>query len=62
MQKKTYGDKQREAQQARKQEELQAKAAKNAPAPNSSESEAVAETTEAGKKKPKADKRGRRPV
>ena len=62
MQKKTYGDKQREAQQARKQEELKAKAAKNSPAPNSSEADAVAETPGAGKKKPKADKRGRHPV
>jgi hypothetical protein len=62
MQKKTYGDKQREAQQAKKQEELKAKAAKNSPAPDSSEASAVAKTTEAGKKKPKADKRGRRPV
>ena len=62
MQKKTYGDKQREAQQAKKQEELKAKAVKNSSAPNPSEADAVAETTEAGKKKPKADKRGRRPV
>lgn len=62
MQKKTYGDKQREAQQAKKQEELKAKAAKNSSAPNSSKADAVAETTDAGKKKPKADKRGRRPV
>ena len=61
MQKKTYGDKQREAQQLKKQEE-KAKPAKNSPAPKSSEADAVAETTEAGKKKPKADKRGRRPV
>jgi hypothetical protein len=62
MQKKTYGDKQREAQQVKKQEELRAKATKDSSAPDSSEAPAVANTTEAGKKIPKADKRVRRPA
>ena len=62
MQKKTYGDKQREAQQLKKLEELRARAAKNSPAPDSSEAGAVADKTEAAKKAPKSNKRVRRPA
>jgi hypothetical protein len=54
MQKKTYGDKQREAQQLKKEEEARARAAKNSPAPDSSKTPA--------EKRPKADKLGRRPA
>ena len=62
MQKKTYGDKQREAQQAKKQEELWARAAKNSPAPNSPEEGAEAKTTRAVKKASKSGKPARRPA
>jgi hypothetical protein len=63
MEKKTYGDKQREAQQLKKLEELRARAAKNSPTPDSSETAAaVPDKTEAAKKTPKADKRVRRPA
>jgi hypothetical protein len=62
MQKKTYGDKQREAQQLKKEEELRARAAKDSPAPDSSEADAVARTTQEVKKTSKAAKRVRRPA
>jgi len=63
VQKKTYGDKQREAQRLKKQEELSSKAAKNVAPPDPSEAGATpADTTEATKKTPKANKRGRRPA
>jgi hypothetical protein len=45
MQKKTYADKQREAQQLKKQEELRARANKS-PAPDSPEADAVAKAKE----------------
>jgi hypothetical protein len=54
MQKKTYADKQREAQQLKKQEALRARA-KNSPAPDSPEADAVARTKEV-KKTSKADR------
>jgi len=61
MQKKTYGDKQREAQQLKKLEELRARAgAKSSPEPDSSEASAPAKPTEEVKKKSKAVKRPRR--
>ena len=58
MQKKTYGDKQREAQQLKKQEALRAIATKqSSPTPDSSKDAA------AKKEKPlKTDKRVRRPA
>ena len=59
MDKKTFGDKQREAQQLKKQEELKARLAKNPPAPDSSEASEVPTKTEAVKKTPKAGKRAR---
>jgi len=63
MQKKTYGDKQREAQQLKRQEELSARAAKEASPPDPSEAGPTpADTTEATKKTPKAINRGRRPA
>jgi len=63
MEKKTYGDKQREAQQLKKLEELRARAAKTSPAPDSSETSAAPPNkTKAVKKTPKADKRVRRPA
>jgi len=63
MQKKTYGDKQREAQQLKRQEELSARTAKNASPQDPSPAVATpADTTEATKKTPKANNRGRRPA
>ena len=60
MDKKTFGDKQREAQQLKKQEELKARLAKNQPAPDSSEASEVPTKTEVVKKTPKAGKRARK--
>ena len=62
MQKKTYGDKQREAQQLKKEEELRARAAKDLPAPDPSGADAVAKTTQEVKKPSKTVKRVRRPA
>jgi Spy/CpxP family protein refolding chaperone len=62
MQKKTYGDKQRDAQQLKKQEELRARAtAQSSPAPDTSKAGAEVNTVEPEKKR-KADKRVRRPA
>ena len=60
MDKKTFGDKQREAQQLKKQEELKARLAKNSPAPDSPETVEVPTKTKAVKKTPKARKRARK--
>lgn len=62
MQKKTYGDKQREAQQLKKQEELKARAAENSPAPESPEADAPAKPAQKVKKTSKAGKGARRPA
>ena len=59
MDKKTFGDKQREAQQLKKQGELKARLAKNSPAPDSSEAGGEPTKTKAAKKTPKAGKRAR---
>jgi hypothetical protein len=62
MQKKTYGDKQREAQLLKKQEELRARAAENSPAPDSPQADAPARPTQKVKKASKAGKGARRPA